>query len=869
MTHVSRWYPVQPAVMDSGPDTFGSLLCRFRAAARLSQEELARRAGLSARGISDLEREVRRAPRRATVDRLSLALGLDEADRARLDLAATGVLAPRSESEGRRPHLPAAVTSFVGREQATAELRGLVRANRLVTVTGPPGIGKTRLALQVASGLEPEFQDGVVLVELAPIAERALVEKAVASALTIQERRGQLLSESIARRVGSRAVLLVMDNCEHVVEVCATLLATLLTGCPRLHILATSRQSLRIGGETTYSLSPLELPNQSDDLPRIVARDAVRLLVERARSVLPTFEVTRANARHVVDICWRLDGIPLAIELAAVWVRALGIDEIALRLQDRLGVLTSGHRAAAQRHQTLRRAIEWSYELLSEPERQLLGRLGAFAGGWTLEAVDAIAAGDDVAPTTEDGVIVVLASLIDKSLVISEHHPFGVRYRMLETLRQYAAEQLASSADEHSVRERHRLWCVRLAERGEREIWRRDQLNWVQVLAREQDNMRAALRWSMRDGVDPEPGLRIAAALGRYWDTRGDLREGIGWLRQLLSLPTVRPRTPSWGRAMTALGYLTAVQGDSDAAVRVLDEALSYWREVGEPRALAVALFFRGMVVGWPTGDLGSMPFFEQSLELSRLRGPYWTTCFSLAALGEGARVIGDRARATALLEEALALAQVEGERHVSFFILNSLALQALSDGHASRARTLGLQALPAAFELGNRQGAIMALDLLGSVAAASGELRRAARLFGAADASRALIGDFAYATARANRAHWIAVTRARLGDAEFAQQSAAGRTLSLDEAVHEAQRPESKAEAPVTVGPAGLSAREVQVLQLLTEGHSNREIAEHLVISDATVKRHLENLYAKLGVSSRTAAAAAALRSSLTVTRA
>jgi predicted ATPase len=533
-----------------------------------------------------------------------------------------------------------------------------------------------------------------------------------------------------------------------------------------------------------------------DNSSQITGREAVRLLVDRARAAQPGFAVLPSNAAAIARVCRHLDGIPLAIELTAAWVRALPVDQLAERLEDRFNVLTSGNRAAPERHQTLRNAVEWSYELLADAERRLFNRLAVFAGGWTLEAAELVVAavGDDAPePVGEGGgidraeVLGLLATLVDKSLVVFDDMPSGGRYHMLETLRQYAAERLSSSGEERWVRERHRLWCMNLAERGEREIWRSDQVAWVRLLARDQDNLRAALRWTLSGAVDPDPGLRVAAALGRFWDTRGDLREGIRWLRDLLALPTVRPRSPVWGRALTALGYLTSVQGNSDEAVRILDEALSYWRELGEPRALAVALFFRGIAVGWPRFDEASLPFVEQSLQLSRVGGPRWTTYFSLMSLGEAARALGDYPRAQALLNESLALVQIEGERHGAFFTLNCLALLALARGDPGETGRCGERALSAAFELDSRHGIVMALDTLASASAAVGNHRRAARLFGAADAAREIIGDFAYATVRPDLERGMVIARAGLGDSAYEQERAAGATLRTRHVITEA----------------------------------------------------------------------------------
>jgi non-specific serine/threonine protein kinase len=807
-------------------------------------------------------------------------LGLDSEESAQLAAAArTSTIYAAAEDpphDPRRSRLPTPLSSFIGRAQATSDVRGLIQVNRLVSITGPPGIGKTRLALHVARSLQESQSDGVALAELAPVAEPGLVEHTVAAALGVQEHRGRALSEAIAEQVTNQPALLVLDNCEHLLQACAELAAYLLLRCPRLRILATSRQSLGLIGETTYRLTPLELPAENDDLARITSCEAVRLLVDRARAVQPGFEVTPGSAGAVARICRRVDGIPLAIELTAAWVQALGIQELAARLEDRFSPLTSGNRAAPERHQTLRNAVAWSYDLLADPERKLFQRLAVFAGGWTLNAAELVAAEVDnpaaepvlqTDPIARGEMLVLLASLVDKSMVVFEDLPDGGRYHMLETLRQFAAEKLAESGQQRTLQERHRLWCMALAEQGEREIWRADQVVWVHRLVREQDNMRSALRWTLDGGVDPEPGLRMAAALGRYWDTRGDLREGIRWLRDVLALSAVRPRTPSWSRAMTALGYLTSVQGNSEEAVQLLDESLSYWRELGEPRALAVALFFRGVAVAWPRSDLAALPFFEQSLELSRIRGPRWTTYFSLMTLGEAARVQGDYPRAEMLLNEGLSLVEIEGERHGAFFILNNLALLALRQAELPRAEMFALRALSAAAELDSRHGMVMALDSLASVAAAAGHPRRAARLFGSADAARAIIGDFAYATTRPDRENGMAAARTQLGQTAFEQAWASGGELTLEQAVAEARQVDlatQRRPTPSSGRRARLTQRETEVLRLVADGVTNQQIAARLIISEATVKRHIDHLFAKLGVSSRTAAATIAMRSGL-----
>jgi non-specific serine/threonine protein kinase len=835
--------------------TFAEQLRVLRRGARLLQTELAGRAGLSVRAISDLERGLRRAPRRETVDRLADALELTPEQRRVLGGSVARVRQRRVGQSPLPSNLPAPLTSFVGREREMGELRHLVQATRLVTLTGPPGIGKTRLGIHVASQMAHVFPDGIQLVELAALSDPALVERAVAAAMGVHEPTGRPLAEHI----GQRTMLLVLDNCEHLAARCAELADTLLQACAQLHVLATSRQSLGVTGEALYRLAAMRMPAQtrSLDVDRIAACDATRLFVDRARAVRPEFTVGRDNAAAIAGVCRRLEGIPLALELAAIWVRALAVEQIVTRLDDRYRLLTGGSRTATPRHQTLRSAVEWSYELLSEPDRALFRRLSVFAGGWTLEAAEAVCSGDDIPPAET---LDVLARLVDASLVAVDEHAGMARYRLLETLREYAAERLAESDEAMNVRERHRAWCVTLAEAGERDIWRADQVTCVQRLEREHDNLRAALAWTLTQAGDPEPGLRMAAALARFWDTQGDIREAIAWLSSLLAHPAVRRHSVAWARALTALGYLTAVRGDSPRAVALLDESLAFWRAVGEPRALAVAVFFRGVAVGWPEGDAAALPYFVESLELARARGPLWTAYLSLACLGEGARVLGDAGRAGRLLEEALGLIQAAGDRWGGFFVHNSLGLLALAQGDIGRARASAFEALRQALEFGNMRGATMGLESLGCAAVADKQPGRGVCLFGAAHALRAPIGDFAHATVRGDRERAIASARAQLTDAQFEAAWAAGLKMSMDEAVDFARsthRPPGQARV--------LTPRETEVLRLVSDGQTNREIARRLVISDGTVKRHLDHIFAKLNVSSRAAATALAVRAGLT----
>ena len=423
-----------------------------------------------------------------------------------------------------------------------------------------------------------------------------------------------------------------------------------------------------------------------------------------------------------------------------------------------------------------------------------------------------------------------------------------MRYRLFETLRQCGAEQLLLMGEETQLRERHRAWCLRLAEEGERDIWGADQLEVVARLTREQDNVRAALGWTLTSSDDPDHGLRIAAAMVRFWDVHGDLREGVRWLSDLLALPTVRPSTLGWARAATARAYLTILSGDGASGLALLETTLPFWRALGDPRGLGMALFFRGLAVAWTATDIReAVPTFANSLALARQRGPRWTAYFCLYCLGEAARLEGDLERADALLSESLALSSAAPDRWGAFHALYGLAFANLQRGNLTLATTQAQQSLTLCAELGDTRGSTYALEALGCVAVAEGHAHRAARLFGAAAVLREPVGDFASATLQAARERALLTIRTQLGEREFAAASAEGRRLSFDQAFSLARVAEV-----VDRGPGGLSSREREVAQLVARGLSNREIADALVLTERTVESHLTHIFGKLGLRSR-----------------
>ncbi len=496
---------------------------------------------------------------------------------------------PRSRTSERPPHnLPLELTSFVGREKEMAEVNELLTSNRLLTLTGPGGCGKTRLALRVADDLVEEFENGVWLVELASLSDPELVPQEVASALEVHEAAGRSLTKMLIEHLYPKRVLLVLDNCEHLVEVCATLIEALMRSCPKLHILATSREVLGVAGEIRWLVPSLSSPDlqRLPSVEGLTRHEAVRLFLERAAAVAPRFELTDQNAPAVVKLCHRLDSMPLAIELAAARVRTLSVGQIVERLEDPLKLLTGGSRKAEPRQRTLRGTLAWSYDLLSEPEQTLFGRLSVFAGGWTLEAAEAVGAGDGI---ERDEVLDLLSELVGKSLVAAATEEVAsTRFDMLETVRQYGWEQLEVSGEADIVRLRHAAFFLALAEAAEPDLKGSLQLARLEELETEHDNLGAALGWSL-DGGNKELGLRLAGALGEFWLMRGRLSEGRRWLQMALARGDASS-TPLRVKVLNRAGSLAILQGDERATV-LLEESLRLVKalECPKPRPLALS----------------------------------------------------------------------------------------------------------------------------------------------------------------------------------------------------------------------------------------------------------------------------------------
>jgi non-specific serine/threonine protein kinase len=704
--------------------TFGEALRRHRLAAGLTQEELAERAGLSVRGLSYLEKDGRQ-PYRDTVRRLGEALRLEPDARLTLDQAAREAptvpeaagqpTEPEMAAGDRLHNLPLSLSSFVGREREMAQVAELLGGSRLLTLTGAGGVGKTRLALQVAAATVERYPHGVWLVELAPLGDPALVPQAIAAALQVREEPGRPVLASLTEALRSRHLLLVLDNCEHLVGACAELAEVLLRACPALQILATSREALGIGGETAWQVPSLGLPDPQHLPPPETLADceAVRLFAERARAVQPAFALGERNAEAVAQLCVRLDGIPLALELAAACLRGLTVEQVAARLDRRFRLLTGGSRTALPRQQTLRATVEWSYSLLSPSEQRLFDRLSVFAGGWTLEAAEAVCADGELA---EEDVLDLLLRLVGKSLVQTEEGIDGeTRYHLLETLRQYAGERLAESADAAAAQQRHAHYFLAVAEAAEPHLKGRDQVVWMARLDAARDDLRTAWRWYVDHGV-AEEAVRLAVALQWFWYRRG-VMEARTWFTHLVTLPELAAPGVVRAQALAWAGMWLGAFGDLAEGGRLLEEALTWSRPARHAAITALTLHFLGLNrlhVG-ATDEGRCMQ--EEALALYRGLGDQWSSGEMLCHLGALAYSQGDLMRATELAAEALSIARATGDIRRRAWAVEVLGQVSSARGDVAEATVLLEEGRAAYHEVGDLRGMAAVEEQLGHLA--------------------------------------------------------------------------------------------------------------------------------------------------------
>jgi non-specific serine/threonine protein kinase len=693
-------------------------------------------------------------------------------------------------------------THFIGREYDLAMLHRLLGTTRLLTLVGPPGTGKTRLALQLAREVGATFHDGVYFVSLAPLSDPALAPHAIASALGVTEAPDQPVSVTLQRALRDCQSLLLLDNCEHLLPAVASHVADLLAAAPQLTLLATSREPLHLYGEQQYAMAPLKLPDLDDveqlELTALATCESVALFLQRAREVRPDFALTAANAADVARICVRLDGLPLAIELAAPHIKLLPPRTLLARLtlpNQQLTTLTSRAHNRSARQQTLQNTISWSYHLLSPDEQTLFARLAIFRGGCSLDAIEGVC-GHDLPTDVFD----LLASLVDKSLVQQQESPRGEpRFRMLETLHEYARERLAASGEAPALAQRHATYFVELAERAEPELLQAQQQDWFRRLEADHDNLRAALTWSLEGDLDEADeenaqdgrtalGARLAGALGHFWFACGYHAEGRAWIQQLLDrLETVRPRYHA--KLLITAGQM-AWMHDLDAAQRYFDHALAIARALDDTVTTAWALTFKGYTMGYAMlGELdAAVAVAEEGLALFRALDYLPGIAQALNVLGILAFSRGDDARARQAYEECLLVSQVTGETRRIGLMFRNLAIVARHAGEYEQARELAEQSLHIALEMNNKLGVAESLSELASVLGMTGRLEQATRLLGAWEATLERMGASPDPCEAREYEQTISGIRARLDAPIFATAWTEGRAMSLEQAIALAQ---------------------------------------------------------------------------------
>jgi predicted ATPase/DNA-binding winged helix-turn-helix (wHTH) protein len=693
------------------------------------------------------------------------------------------VAAPERLPDRRRHNLPAELTSLVGRRKELLELTGVLASSRLLSLTGAGGIGKTRLAVRLACDLVNEFPDGVWLVDLAPLSVPDLVAQTIATALGVREGPQRSARDALLETLRDRALLLVLDNCEHLIAACAELVEAMLREAPALRILATSREALGVSGETVCRVPSLSVPEALASIPVNALGDseATQLFIERASAVDPAFTPTPDNARAIARICRRLDGIPLAIELAAARVVVLSPEQIEARLQDRFRLLTGGARTAVARQRTLEATVDWSYQLLSGVERQLLSRLSVFPAAWTLEAAEHVCAGDGI---NETDVLDLLSRLVSKSLVVVDSECAGERrYRFLETVRQYARERLVQTGAAERLRERHFEFCFNEF-RGAQPILRgHGQVALLRRLRIEQENVRAALEWSLTSSALAEKGVELAGALFWFWTKRGLFEEGKLWLERALAV-AVPAAGPLRARALIGLAHMHYFQGHHLEAGAASAEALLLGREDGDAWVVTFALFLQGLAA-FELGDHEQAAARSlEAREAANASGEAVLHGGPLLVLANIALLGADHVRAQQLYDESIEMHRSAGDSWGLGILLSAAAGLRIIRDDFNQARAQASEALSLCQELEDPRGIAWSLDVFAGLLAAEGHADGAARLWGASDGLLASVGGSLVPTIGWIRDRYLEPVRTVLGDALFATARAEGRAMPPVQAI-------------------------------------------------------------------------------------
>jgi predicted ATPase/DNA-binding CsgD family transcriptional regulator len=690
---------------------------------------------------------------------------------------------------GHRHNLPLQLTTFVGRGTELADLQRLLAAKRFVTLTAVGGAGKTRLALEVASRAIDAYPDGAWLVDLTPIKDGDLVARGFGSTLGLHERPRQPIAETLLEHLRGRHLLLVVDNCEHVIADCAGLVDTILRSCPGVTLLATSREPLHVSGETVWRVAPLEVPDASAriDPLELTRYEAIDLFVDRAQLAAPGFEINAENASDIVELCRRLDGIPLAIELAAARAGLMSPDQILNRLQNRFGLLTGGSRAGPLRHRTMQSALDWSYDLLSDDERRLFRRLSVFAGSFSLEAVEQVCSDHELAVGAIAG---LLGSLVDKSLVVASlDGPGPMRFRMLETLQQYGQERLAEPGEVQGLNRGHAEFFASVAKEASPKLRGRDQQLWHQRLALDLSNLRSALQWNSMH--EPEAGLPLIIAMTDFWYIDGLVEEGDGWLKRALGSYPARTRLRA--EALARGGLVSYWRDDIETASVRWHECLDIYHELDDRVGVGQGLRWLGELTEWQGDMEAARRYFDGSLEIAREANDETWIADILRQLGRLAMKEGDHEKARTHLQESLAYYERIGDHRFINVALGYLGLNAIDRGDLAAARTHLERGLAIARVLDFTIGLATPLMYFAALAAAQGHPSRALRLSGASEALAASAGGVATRLTRPLVERWLDKSRLELGVRRSAAYSAEGRAMSRERAVEYALKAPQK----------------------------------------------------------------------------